>query len=128
MIRGIFPMRDAAERKVGALFVVRDFTLRHAAVKNALREVRLRVLGVAMALSAVLYLALHWLVFARLNRLLRAARSLAVRLPGRALDSGGESIAGGDELSQLETLFERFRKSTGADERHPPRTGIEGDL
>jgi hypothetical protein len=92
-IRGIFPMRDAADRRVGALFVLHDFTPTH----EGLARGRRRTMGVVVLLSlaglALVWGAIEWLVFARLRRSLSLLERGPVALGGRR-----------DELERLERL------------------------
>jgi len=98
LIRGVFPMRDAADRKVGALFVLNDFTTTHQAL--AAERVRVVVAVVALALLALglAWLALELILFRRLRRAIQALEP-----------PGGPLAVGGDELERLEALAGRVR-------------------
>jgi len=92
-IRGIFPVRDAADRRVGALFVLHDFTPTHEGLAAGRRRTVLAVVLLSLLGLALAWGALEWLVFARL-------RSALARLEhGPAL--AGERL---DELARLERL------------------------
>ncbi len=112
-IRGVYPVADAAGRRVGALTVVHDFTSHH----GALREGRAFALAVLLALAvfgtAALAVLLRLTVFGRLTQLrLRLERRAAGDAGGGA---GGGDAAGGqpntmvshDDLGRLEVLFDR---------------------
>jgi hypothetical protein len=104
-IRGIFPVRDAAGRKVGGLFVLHDFTRQHAAVDAARLQTLLALVTIAIACAAAVAWAAHLLVFARLRRLREdlEARADEAHLPlGRLVQLESE-----DEIGRLEALFRR---------------------
>ena len=108
-IRGIFPLKDAADRKVGGLFVLHDFTGSHRAVRSA----NLKTLFVMVAFSLVtaggLLLALWWLVFRRVRQLasrLERAADAAHVAPERVVLLGAN-----DTVVRLEALFERIMHS-----------------
>lgn len=109
-IRGVFPVADAAGRRVGALFVVHDFTAHHLAVKEG-RGFALAVM-VACALIAAGGVALltHLLVFRRLGRL----RARLERRAGGLTPAGraGELVSP-DDLGRIESLFERVFREHG---------------
>ncbi len=104
-IRGIFPVRDAAGRKVGGLFVLHDFTRHHAALRAGMVQAFLALLGLALATALVVMLLVRRLVFARLARLraqLEAHAGAAGLPPSRVVERGSE-----DEIGRLEGLFRR---------------------
>ncbi|MGB8931271.1 MAG: cache domain-containing protein, partial [Anaeromyxobacteraceae bacterium] len=68
-IRGIFPLKDAANRKVGGLFVLHDFTRSHQAVRTANLQTFFVMVAFALLTAAVLGIALRLLVFRRVARL-----------------------------------------------------------
>jgi len=92
-IRGIFPLRDAADRRVGALFVLHDFTETHALLAAARRRTALVVTGFAALCLALTWAALEWLLLRRLRRIVRLLEEQA-----------GPPRGGGDELQRLEAL------------------------
>jgi hypothetical protein len=111
-IRGIFPVRDAAGRLVGALFVRHEVTAMHEALASGRDQTGAAVLALAVLASALLFLLLYRLVFARLSRAVAAAEQLSARLPPGRHGAGGEIItASGDELTRLEDFFARFSAS-----------------
>jgi hypothetical protein len=116
-VRGIFPVRDAAGRKVGGLFVLHDFTRHHAAMNAARLQTSLALLAVAAACAVAIALAVRALVFKRLARLraeLEARAEAEALPPGRVVQLESE-----DEIGRLEALFRRvIFPSRGRDE--PP--------
>ena len=116
-VRGIFPVRDAAGRKVGGLFVLHDFTRHHAAMAAARIQSFLAFVTLAFACTALVALAVRLVVFRRLGRLRRdlEARAEDAGLPpGRVVQLESE-----DEIGRLEALFRRVLfPSRGRDE--PP--------
>jgi hypothetical protein len=104
-VRGIFPVRDAAGRKVGGLFVLHDFTRHHAALRAGMLQAFLALLALAVATAAAIALLVHRLVFARLRRLrehLETHAGAAGLPPSRVVELGSD-----DELGRIEGLFRR---------------------
>ncbi len=93
LIRGIFPVRDAADRRVGALLVQQDFTRMHAALERG----RIR-LAATVLLASVLGFGLAWLAVDLL--VLRRLRQVADALAPVAKTEAD----GGDELQRLARL------------------------
>jgi histidine kinase family protein len=116
-VRGIFPVRDAAGRNVGGLFVLHDFTRTHLATRAALVQSFFVLLAVAVLAAALVLALVRRLVFARLARLRRdlEARAAQDGLPrGRVVQLESE-----DEIGRLEALYRRLLfPSRGRDE--PP--------
>jgi hypothetical protein len=104
-VRGVFPVRDAAGGKVGALFVLHDAGDLHAAYASAQGRGALVVLGLVAVVFAALALGLERLVFARL----RAIRAGVERMAGGGKEPqpapGGRPAA--DDLAQLGVLLEK---------------------
>lgn len=102
--RGIFPIQDAANNTVGAMFIVRDISSAYISMRST--EKLLVVLSVA-GLSLGTFLALmllNRLVFQRLERII----VVATRVVGG--DYASEIVVGtDDEIGQFERLFEQFR-------------------
>jgi hypothetical protein len=104
-VRGIFPVRDAAGRKVGGMFVLRDFSANHSALRAAVVQTFLAMFALALLSSAAVVAGCRWLIFRRLHRLRQDLEVHAAEIgvpPGRALLFPGE-----DEIGQLEALFRR---------------------
>jgi hypothetical protein len=104
-LRGIFPVRDAAGRKVGGLFVLHDFSPHHGAMQAGAVQTLLALLALGVAAAAAIAALVHWLVFVRLARLRREieARAAAQELPpSRVVELESE-----DDIGRLEGLFRR---------------------
>src|SRR5690606_23416821 len=76
-VRGIFPVRDAAGRKVGGLFVLHDFSQHQADLESALLQTLVALLAVGACAGALLVALARWMVFARLRRLRRELEARA---------------------------------------------------
>jgi hypothetical protein len=111
-VRGAFPVRDAAGRSVGALFVLHDFTEIREAVTATQRRGLFVVLGLSVLLSVLFGLALHHLVFRRLAGI----HSDLERIAARGNEPHGRAGArnGADELTQLENLVARCAVGSAA--------------
>jgi hypothetical protein len=121
-IRGIFPVRDAAGRKVGGLFVLHDFTRHHAALRAGLLQALLALLGLGVAAAAAVAFLVRRLVFARLGRM-RAQLEEQARAAGLP-PSRVVELASEDELGRIEGLLRRVlfpaRARQGPDGPAPP--------
>jgi HAMP domain-containing protein len=114
-VRGVVPVRDAAGRAVGGLFVLHD--------ENALRQrVKGEQLGdivlialLALALLGVLLAAFEVLVFRRLLRMTRAMEDVSTRLAGGDYEIGGTISPGApDEIGRFEAFLASFLATIGA--------------
>jgi HAMP domain-containing protein len=104
-VRGIFPVTDAANRKVGGMFVLRDITANYARlgyIRNVLTAV---IIGAMAVCSLVLMLMLSRMVFRRLDNIVR----VATRVVGGDFETRIEASST-DEIGQFEKLFEQFRE------------------
>jgi histidine kinase family protein len=122
-VRGIFPVLDAGGRKVGGLFVLRDFTRHEGALRAARLRTFLALLGVAATAALAVLLLVRRLVFVRLSRLRRDLEVRATEAglpPGRVVQLESE-----DEIGRLEALFRRvIFPARGRDE--PPGGARDG--
>ncbi len=103
-VRGVFPVRDAAGRKVGGLFVQHDFTAAHTAIRAGAVQVFFALVALGVLLAAAIGLVAHRVVFAPLVRLRRRLEAEAARErlpPGRVVDLSD------DEVARLEALLDR---------------------
>jgi hypothetical protein len=116
-IRGIFPLKDAAGRKVGGLFVLHDFTGPHRAIHTAKLRTLFVMVAFALLTAAALMLAVRTLVFRRVamlgDRLERMADEAGVP-PERVIHLGAR-----DKLVRLEALYERLLQA----KERPPAGG-----
>jgi HAMP domain-containing protein len=105
LVRGLFPIHDAAGNTAGAMFVVRDISGFYLAMRHTQNVlVLIIVLSLALGISLVLTL-LNRLVFRRLNHIITAA----TRVVGG--DYASEiRVSSDDEVGQFEQLFEQFRR------------------
>jgi hypothetical protein len=121
-VRGIFPVLDAGGRKVGGLFVLRDFTRHDAALGSARVHTLVSLVGVGVVLAFAIVLAVRRFVFARLARLRGELETRAAEVglpPGRVVQLESE-----DEIGRLEALFRRVLfPSRVRDEPREPRGG-----
>jgi HAMP domain-containing protein len=105
LVRGIFPIRDAAGNTVGAMFVVRDISgfylsMRHTQNVLVLLTVAALALGIFMVLTL-----LNRLVFRRLEHII----VVATRVVGGDYEREIK-VDSDDEVGQFEHLFEQFRR------------------
>ena len=80
-IRGVYPIADAAGRRVAALFVVHDFTAHHAAVRGGRTQAFVILLLLALAGTVTTVGLVRWLIF---SRLAEPRQRLERRVDGRA--------------------------------------------
>jgi hypothetical protein len=127
-VRGIFPVRDAADRKVGGLFVLHDFTRSHAALESGLLQAFLVLVAIEILVAAAIIALVRWLVFGRLERLRRAAETraaLEALPPSRYVELESE-----DEIGRLEGLLRRAlfpSRARQAPEGGAPESASAGD-
>ncbi len=127
-VRGVFPVRDAAGRKVGGLFVLRDFSANHTALRTGLVQTFLATLALALLSSAAVIVAFRLLVLRRLRRLRRDLEVRAVDVglpPGLAVQLRSE-----DEIGRLEALFGRVlspSRATPCEQAPDPAPGAAAD-
>lgn len=124
-VRGIFPVHDAAGRKVGGLFVLHDFTAHHAAMRAGLLQTFFVLFALGIVATGAAIAAVRVLVFRRLERLRRdlEERASAGNLPrGRLVQLRTE-----DEVGRLEALLHRVmfptRAAHGVDRTRDTATG-----
>jgi len=111
-IRGIFPVRDAADRRVGALFVLHDFTPTHLGLAAGRRRTMWAVVLLSLAGLALAWGALEWLVFARMRRALAGLE--------RGPAAVGDRL---DELGRLERLASGAASTQPRSGEGNPRAG-----
>jgi HAMP domain-containing protein len=105
LVRGIFPIHDAAGNNVGAMFVVRDISAFYLSMRHTQNVlVLLIVLSLAIGIVFVLTL-LDRLVFRRLNHII----VVATRVVGGDYETEIR-VSSDDEVGQFEQLFEQFRR------------------
>lgn len=105
LVRGIFPIHDAAGNNVGAMFVVRDISAFYLSMRHTQNVlVLMTVLSLAIGIVFVLTL-LDRLVFRRLNHIIM----VATRVVGGDYETEIR-VSSDDEVGQFEQLFEQFRR------------------
>jgi hypothetical protein len=103
-IRGVFPLKDAVDRVIGAVFVLRDITQVYNGMKTVKTSSIIAIIVLVVVLSIILIIALNSLVFSRLAKTMDVATSVV----------GGDFErqivpASNDEVGKLEELLEQFR-------------------
>lgn len=121
-IRGIFPLKDAADRKVGGLFVLHDVTASRRVIRTGITQTLFVLVALSLLSAGVMILALHQLVFRRVARLtdrLERSADAAHLAPERVVQLGTH-----DTLVRLEALFERVihAQANHRDGGAPPRS------
>lgn len=102
--RGFFPIYDAAGRKAGAVFVLRDIT----DISNGMRMTEIRamifIFTLMLIITAVLLIMLRSMIFVRLDNMTRGfIRVVAGDYKTKLVQSSD------DEIGRFEALFEQFR-------------------
>ena len=103
-VRSIIPLYDAAQRKVGGVFVLNDITAVYAGMKAVQTKALVTIITLMAVLSVIMVILLNRLVFARLSRV----TNVATRVVGGDFDTQIVP-ASQDEVGQLESLLEQFR-------------------
>jgi len=111
-VRGVYPVKDATGRRIGALFVSHDVSGAYEAIDAGLAQMRVVLLAMFLAVTAGLYLAMERLALRRLRRMVSAAERISLRLPAGRHGAGTEVIsASADEVMRLEDFFRRFESA-----------------
>jgi hypothetical protein len=118
-IHGVFPVADAAGRRLGALYVVHDFTAHHQAVRGGWIQAAVVLALLSLAMVGATAALARGLVFRRLTAL---RRGLELRLGGRAPRGAPGRLASHDDLGRIEALLVRAlgEPSPGAADPPPP--------
>jgi len=104
LARGVFPIRDVAGNKAGAVFVLHDITTVYDEMRAGQRQAMLGVAVLMLLLGLVITLAFQFLVARRLERMIH----VATRVVGGEFELEVVPSAD-DEIGAFETLFEQFR-------------------
>ncbi len=103
-IRGIFPLSDASQKVVGAVFVLRDITPVYAGMQQVKTYSIISIAVLLVAMSLIIIFALKRLIFARLAKTME----VATRVVGGEFETKIVPESN-DEVGQLEQLLEQFR-------------------
>lgn len=103
-VRGIFPVFDAANNKVGGVFVLRDITPIYNEMKAMQTKVIVAILLLVCIISIFLIFIMNSLVIKRLNNMI----NIATMVVGGAYNTE-IAASSDDEIGQFESLFEQFR-------------------
>ncbi len=103
-IRGIFPLYDAGNRKVGGVFVLQDVTEIHSEMEVTQRKIVATILVLMLLLSAAIILMLDRMIIVRLSSMI----DVATRVVGGDYETK-IACSSKDEIGQFEMLFEQFR-------------------
>lgn len=114
VVRGVFPLRDEAGEKLGAVVVMHDVT----ALRDGARELRGRVVMLvallAVGLGALLVFLLETLVFERLEKMSRELEGLPDRLARGEYGLEESGPARDDEIARFERFFRRALREVGS--------------
>lgn len=103
-IRGVFPVYDAANRKVGGVFVLRDITHLHNDMQSTMYFAMFFIAGLMLVISVIIIMMLNKLVFSRLDSMIvKATRVVGGDFDTKIVPSSN------DEVGKFEALFEQFR-------------------
>ncbi len=103
-VRGIFPIRDASGKTVGAMFVIRNISEFYLAMQHTQNVIVLMTIAALSLGMLMVLMLLNRLVFRRLQHIIR----IATRVVGGDYDSEIQ-VSSNDEVGEFELLFEQFR-------------------
>jgi hypothetical protein len=103
-VKGIFPIIDITNRKVGGLFVLQNITDIYAGMKETQNKTILFIIIQALVISLVLIFILMRLVFRRLTTMIDKATRVVGGDYYTSIDTHSK-----DEVGQFESLFDQFR-------------------
>ena len=104
LVRGVFPLYDAAGRAIGGIFVQHDITALYQGMKRVQNLAILFLVVLTLLLSLTMAAVLNRLVFARLKRTM----DIVTRVVGGEFSQRIVPTSA-DEVGHLEELFEQFR-------------------
>jgi|WetSurMetagenome_2_1015567.scaffolds.fasta_scaffold36067_2 hypothetical protein len=103
-VRGVFPLKDAIDRVIGAVFVLRDITQVYNGMKTVKTSSVVAIVVLVLVLSCIMILSLNKLVFSRLAKTMDVAISVVGGDFDRQIVPASK-----DEVGKLEELLEQFR-------------------
>jgi HAMP domain-containing protein len=104
-VRGVFPVFSADGKRSGDVLVVKDVTAAFTRLGNLELKVAGLILGVMVAISAIIGFMLNSWVFRRLDNMI----DIATRVVGGDYECEIRKSAD-DEVGEFEYLFDQFRK------------------
>jgi sensor histidine kinase regulating citrate/malate metabolism len=104
LVRGVFPLYDAAGGAIGGIFVQHDITALHQGMKRVQNLAIAAVIALTLLLCFTIAIVLNRLVFARLRRTM----DIVTRVVGGEFSQKIVPVSS-DEVGHLEELFEQFR-------------------
>jgi HAMP domain-containing protein len=104
VVRGVFPLYDAAGKAIGGIFVQHDITALYQGMKRVQNLAIAALVALTLLLSIAMASILNRLVFARLRRTM----DIVTRVVGGEFSQKIVPTSA-DEVGRLEELFEQFR-------------------
>jgi HAMP domain-containing protein len=106
--RGVLPVLDASDKRVGVLFVLHDISALRESMGRARIWMMWMLLAVAAITSILLVLVANRLVFGRLKRMVATMEDLSARLAGGDYDVAPPPVTARDEIGQFESFLGGF--------------------
>lgn len=107
-VHGLVPVKDAAGRRVGGLFVLHDITALHASMDQALRSIYAVLAGLAVVLGFFLVALVNGVVLRRLERMAHDLEVVSGRFSVGDYDVRVPRPTGDDEVGHLEAALGGF--------------------
>jgi len=104
-VRGIFPIYDAGNNKIGAIFVLRNITELYNIMRNAQMKIGLFVIIFAILVAIIMLALMHKFIFKRLESITIKITKL---VGGDYTTPINQQI--NDEVGRFESLLEQFRQ------------------
>jgi HAMP domain-containing protein len=108
VVRGIVPVKDAAGRRVGGLFVTHDISALRASMLAARRGLYALLALVAAVLAGLLVTLVNRLVVRRLDRMIATMEDVSARLARGDTAVAAPLPSSRDEIGRLEASLGRF--------------------
>ncbi len=103
-VRGVFPVYDVANRKVGGVFIIKDITPIYKGMKATQTKIIGSIVVLIIIISIAMLLMVNRFIFVRLDNMI----NIATRVVGG--DYNTKIVpAADDEVGKFESLFEQFR-------------------
>jgi HAMP domain-containing protein len=111
-VHGIVPVKDAAGRRVGGLFVLHDITALHASMEQGLRGIYATLAVLAALLTFLLVAVVERVVLRRIERMAHELEVLSGRIAVGDFDVRVPRPSGADELGRTEEALGAFVQRT----------------